>query len=1272
MKDIEIIDIDYTAKDPTFKKEDRVVVAKISGPWIIPEEGPIYADSVRVLKGGLDLIPGTDFEPVEEVTNLTLKTGKKVVLYVQLKDHIIQGNGELDLIYQRVGLPIISTKKLMETLEEMIIKGKPVDWDTGVSNKPDTQYPSWHSHDIKSSDEMVGFGGLVELFSRLTWEQKTEGTKMQDLLANLQKTMYDKLDYYHKLKWGAIMSHSRNYDNPHEIVKGEVDSGNIDNVATATPQEDSEGRRSDLRSTPAGLSRAISEASPVTEDYLVQNELPFGYYGSGIYIPPPITGSFEGLGGDIENSAFVREGNSWTVGLIRGYDGRVRNLYHVYTEDLTDRSGVTPWIHTYFKYEHPTITAYDDGKAAAGQPRRVYLANMIISGSNQDVLCLGDVAWGNDDMVKGRDQLWVGATNSTFDYKSHTLKRIDIVDKVVDNRLARPGLYGTQAGRGTILRVGDWVYYIHSYQGASADAVNNLGGSENWEQYFWRFKYSDLTNPAVATITLQPVNCTFDNLDRERRTNQVGMFMIKHKGAVGAITEAAIKYSRPVLTADSHRRRQFVVVPNPNNPRYARVRILFVTYTTVRNATGDGSRGLWQNLIVDYDWDVETNTWTIDSNWRKPSLNVDGPGGGTLTDINSDWNAGNSSSFHTNQMVYTSGSWVPGVGYVSMGSVQTGVPPYMMGISLWNRDGDPARDFYWLNQPTNWIDGVGRGNHWRLKMVMKSPFGVAGFPRHYSDLYALTDGVRQTPIEVFYAENEAQTQQYFYRIAETNAVDNGYDLRTTIPSQFVGKPIYARKTNSNFGLVNGMYNNVGTTNRPTRPKTAQCFNTGHMSYVRRNLIKDPGYAPDFTWRVNDDGLLQKYSIENNGDIIIPIGMDWRYDNPTKVLFARPSNAKRVRLPRSYWQDLVRNSIGAELSKVLDYSVSFYIADQPGAGDNPWSHWCVHYHTTDQPSVTRTIAGIFQWSVAATIDGVRQIRLDNMKYPFFQNGNLNRPLKPGVTTNISAGPEHHAINADGTWTSVLFSTGTDVKHTHMEILDKGAGGSNNMEQAWQPGTQIGTVGNMTGDKFFLKVENGVPTVGWLGWTANRAFNAEFNNQVFANAQHGWLRGVESQVSGGAMCLLVPWTGMRNDWVVPTDKFIMLGATYVEGNWSVFINSEVTVTFNGFSMMAKMQNWDLRDLVTEYKNQTFYIYCCANGSAAYYEVTQKLRNHDANKILVATIKTNDLGIVTIDKPQTFTISGFPITFTREMGIPATTGAITEQGTYKFLKRSELFSG
>ena len=1264
MKDIEIIDIDYSAKDPAFKKEDKVIVAKISGPWIIPEEGPIYADSVRVLKGGLDLIPGTDFEPVEEVTDLTLKTGKKVCLYVKLKQHIITANGELDMIYQRVGLPIISTKKLMQTLEDMVIKGKPVDWDTGVTNKPKTYYPSWHSHDIKNSNEMVGFGGLVELFSHLTWEQGSEGTKMQELLTNLQTEMYDKLDYIHKLKWAAIMSHSRNYNNPHGVQKSEVGSGNIDNLATATPQEDSEAKRDDLRSTPAGLARLISEQSPETEDYLVQNELPFGYYGSGIYLPPPITGSFEGLGADIENSMFVREGNGWTVGLIRGYDGRVKNLYYIYTEDILDRTNQSPWIHTYVKYEHNAFTAI--GKTP----------NITISGSNNEIMCVGDCDNPNGHIDRSKDVFFIALTNTTLDPGSHTMKPINLGEAT-----ANPPGGATQPGQISMARVGPWVYFIQSCQSHEGDVYAQTAppgagiGQSNYQQRFFRFPYADLENPAVTSITLTRVNVSFDNLDHERRNNLPAMYMIRHRHTTAAIpqlTEAAIKYTRPIKYAESHRRRQYIVVQNPNNPRYARVRVCFVTWNIVTQANG-GEQGLWQDLIVDYEWDGETNTWTIDPTWKKPTLNVD-------TNQWVDINMGRTYSLygvHTSRFVYTSGSWVPGIGYVSVGSLQTGVPPFNVGVTVINRDGDPLKDYEWMAADGNWWDAVGRQNTWGLPFIMKSPFGVAGFPRFHNDIYQTVDGLRSNPIEIFFAENEQQNQQCFYRITEPDAADNNYDYRDTVPNPYIPRPMYRRKTNSSFGIVDGQEYNVGSVNRPRR-KDKRSRECGLFGYIRRNMIANPGAINEFTWRINDNGKRIEIPIEDNGDIIINTDMDYRYDVPTKILFVRPNKAKQVRVPRSVWQTMVNDALYLHAGQIVDMGVSFYISAMQGSGgDQPFSMWSVHYHLASDPSTTRSIIGMFTWTNAGNgPDGLPTVRVENMQYPFKQSWDESYELRPGYHNNITqksaVGWDPHSVTPNGSWANISYWTGLMVKYQHMEILDFESEGPQNLEQVYQPGLQVNTPGNASTPVILMRRRGNVIVEAKMHWAAGQAFNTEYSNQIQANPQWGWIQGVSSQVSGGAIDLMQPWNGPSGTWGVPVDKYIMLGATYVEGNWSVFINSEVTVTFNGFSMMAKMQNWDLRDLTDDYKDTTFYIYCCANGSGAYYEITKVLRNHDPNKILVATILTEKFGIYDITTRQTFTISGFPITLKRDMGVPASSGAVVEAGSYSFIKRSELFSG
>lgn len=1248
MKDIEIIDIDYSGKNPEFKKSDIVDIAEISSPWIVPEEGPIYGDSVRVIKGGLPLVPGTDYQCVEELPDLTMKTGKSVYLYVQLKDHILTSGGEVELEYQRVGMPIISTKTLLDMLEDMIIKGKPVDWETGVENKPLTYYPSWHSHDVKNPDELVGFGGLVELFSRLTWEQQRDGIRMKELLHQLQTEIYEKLNYTHKLKWGAIMTHSRDYNNPHGLKATDVDAGNIANNATATPQEDSEGKRDDLYSTPPGLKRLIEESEPDTEDYLVQNELPFGYYGSGIYLPPPITGSFEGLGGDIENSAFLKEGNGWTVGLIRGYDGRVKNLYYIYNEDIDDRTNTIPWIHTYVQYQHPVVSA------AGKQP------NVVISGSNQTVLCLGSCDNLQRTLDPAQDKYWVCVPNSTFDPASHTLKEINL-----------PATFQgiCRSGQLTVAHVNDWVYVIAAVDGLGNDlpANNNMrDGLNNWGTHFYRFPYSDLTNDAKTSITITRVNVTYDNLYRERRSGDTMFMMRQILDGNQDVLSSGIRFSRPFFASGQHRRRAFIVVPNPNNPRLAKVKVLSVTWNNVKNLTNEGVRGLWQDICIDYDWDVVSNTWTLNSNWKMPLMDAETGG---MIEIDNNWVQPSTHSLHTKTFADNAGSWIPGFGWLSLCSHQTGTAPYYITLSKLSRDGDPLKDYEWMSLPINWWDIAGRHNAWTMNFVMRSPFGVAGFPRYYTDLYSLTSGMRQSPIEVFWAENEQVQQTCFYRITEGGA-DDQYDYRDPLQSDYIPLPIYGRKTNSNFGRVNGLTYNMGLANRPRR-KNEHSRQQGLFGYIRRNVKANPGARYEFTWRPNADGNQIEIPMESNGDIIIDLLMDWNLDPASKILFVRPNKAKQVRVPRSIWMDMVNQALGAHLNDIVDIAVSFYISSQPGSGgDQPFSMWSCHYHLASDTARTRSIIGMFTWDVASTAaDGIRVIRLANMQYPFKTAGSPQFELRPGFAENISAGNGYHAINSDGTWAGLYYGTGLTVRYPHMEILDFEAEGPQNLEQAYMPGLQVNTPGNAATPRIFFKRRNNVLSEATMAWGAGHAFN-EYPWQVQANPQHGWVRGQPAITSGGAIDLMVPWKGPLNDWPVAEDKFVMLGATYVEGNWSLFVNSAVTVTFNGFSMDAKLQNWDLRDLTDVYKNQTFYIYCCANGSSAYYEITKILRNHDSNSILVGTVKTDDFGIVTIERRQTFTISGFPITRSRDMGVPASSGALTEQGSYRFLKRSELY--
>lgn len=160
------------------------------------------------------------------------------------------------------------------------------------------------------------------------------------------------------------------------------------------------------------------------------------------------------------------------------------------------------------------------------------------------------------------------------------------------------------------------------------------------------------------------------------------------------------------------------------------------------------------------------------------------------------------------------------------------------------------------------------------------------------------------------------------------------------------------------------------------------------------------------------------------------------------------------------------------------------------------------------------------------------------------------------------------------------------------------------------------------------------------------------------QYEWV-----QKSGAAMCLLQHPTN--------TGVYVMLGAVFVEGNWSVFVGTDVNVTFNGRSMVARRTNFDLRDFGT-YRSQTFYLYCVCKGAYAEYEMTKSLGYHNPHAMLVAKIVTNDLGVASIERYQPFTIAGFPLIRTRDAGIPFSSGTLGEAGTFSFIKRSELYNG
>lgn len=1291
MKDIEIIDIDYTGVKPEYRKEDKLKVSEMSGVFIIPEEGPFYGSSLRVIHGGLPLVLEKDYKPVTQDPKLTKMTGKAVYLHIELKDHITSTGGELAVIYQKVGRPVISVKTLINLLEEMVLNGKEVDWLTGIEGIPETFYPAAHSHDIQNSKELVGFGGLIELFTYMTHNQVNGGGEIIKLLESLEKELFVKLNYEQKLLWGAVMNHVRDYTNPHDLKPGDVDAGLIANYYTASPEQDLQGDRRDLYSTPAGLKRIVEGSEPETDDFIIQNELPFSYYGSGMYLPPPISGSFEGLGGDVENSAFCSEGNGWTVGLLRGYDSRVRNLYYMYHPDLKSRDN-SLWQHTYVQYRHPTIDA-------AGAR-----ASFVMCGSGAEVLGIVDT---------DKHKAWICASNSTFDSAAHDFKELNIeaiantVHRDAFSIFGQPGTISLEYyGRFNISKMGDWVYLIFSSNYVSPEEAQGDENGVNFTQYFFRFPYSKLTDKTVKSIDWEPVTLNFDNLLKERYTNQSSFRMSRRVHSPDGVRYSSfmVKYNPPASFCQSHRKRQFIVRENPADKTKARIKILAVVYSGYIPPGTEASTGLWKNICVDYEFDTSTNTLSLDTKWVMPTHDLvndkmvwASPANDKRNDI---WWAG----AHIFSFENVCQSWIPGYGFVSMCTKQTGPPPYTFTCTQMNQWLDPRRDYEAIWQDINLKDLTGsEKNTWYADFNMSSPFGYAGFPRYHTDLYRVSGKLQENPIEVFVAESDDQVTRAFYRQTAPGGLK--FEERPNLQSPFISLPIKGRKTTANYGKVVGFSKNMGQVNYPNAPNKAH---TRQLGLFSRSVVRPSGpvISDTFTDTLIEDGKFGPIKTDDKGGILVPLLAEHVLDSVNKTLTLKLSKANTVYIPEAVHHTFIQQQIGARFNDVIEYHYTWYIASEPHRDNVPRSMYHVIFHYRNEPDVARCVAGVCNWVPnGTTADGYTIIDIRNNEQPFGgpRYGDPDWAVYKTDHPGNYLAKGRYILRRDNTWEMRYPNQDTNTQMNRMEIYPQYEQAPTNVTQCLIPGYRLVITGNADLFRLWYDCRNdgagGIALDGVITFRPGGAFR-EFDWQIWLcpDKDIGWCHGVNAEESGGAMGMWVRWNtvstyvdassplvngrrqgnGVDNNgygdggpvvYKLPTYA-VCAGAVFTEGNWTIFINSDVNVTFNGYSMIANKTMFDLEEVGVPYKNTTFYIYCQADGSTASYELTKTLRGFNPYSILVATIKTSDLGIVTIEREQNFTVSGFALVRDRDAGIPVSSGSILEQGTYRFLKRDELY--
>lgn len=1274
MKDIEIIDIDYSGSNTLYKREEKFKVAEIPAPWIVPGEGPFYGEGVRLLNGGTPLVKEIDYTLETPVPQLTTMLGKAVYLHIELKDHILASVTEIDVIYQKVGDPILSRNKLLELLENALISGGTIDYETQISGKPKTFAPAAHQMDVRETDEMVGFGNMVLLFTLMKSRIDDQSKRVIPLLKAMQDDSWTKLDYIYNLRWQAIMHHARMAVNPHGVTPADVDIEHIENFHTASIQQDAEGVRDDLYSTPAGLARLIEESEPDPEEYIFQNELPFSYYGSGIYLPPSITGSFEGLGGDIENSCFVREGNGWLVGLMRQFDGRVRNLYYVYQSIMIDRYTITDPILTYHPYNHPDLIA------------KSFKPEYVIAGSGNDVIAVADTAKLNRVMFS--------LTNGTLDPASHKYIEIDYSTITAFDRGFNlvGGLWLNTLRTSSVAKVGDYIYIIFSNSNMDNIPANELGWSdpngpswgygENMTQFIFRFPVSAFNTPGSVVIP-QPVTLTYDNFTRERKTTTVGfpgLRLIRYRqNAQGKVIDGAMTYTKPCEYSISHRRRVFIVVQDPNNKDKCRIKVIFPTQSSWVEGGNNGTTT--PTILADFNVDFAARTWDLDPKWKKPRLNftTNTLDGLSEADLQYVW-AGRTADKMVRGYIAQAHSLIPGFGTVCVGSLTTGSAPFNINFFQMNTTGDPANDFASTKLPHLQIDAKGNDNFFVLELKMPSPVGLGSFPRFFSDIYRYNNQNNTTPIELFCGDMDTKyTGTVFNRMPEPG---DGltYKVRTELQCSFIPKRILGRAPNAKIGKTVGCDYWTPICNYPQLRDEKSTFHSMSSFFWQKskNGFGEAGVIPNpFRVSETDPEMIPQIDPVSK-DLLFSTSLNWQYNELSKQLTASNVPAKTIRLTQAQHMGFLQGYFGAAWSKVQDIAVQWYLAPYPGpeSATNTPSFMHVYYHNTGEGQQQRAFVIKFNWNNNGTYpDGTLAVTLTNpvsVGYSDWTKTNLLPPTQYNGSQQDVSTFYQMAVDANGNWINLFWKQYSHTaRKAHTEIYSFGSAAKDLVMFSYS-GVYLTILGNMVSSIFMWDNRTGTNKAILAMLPINAPI--EYPNTTQAIPGWGIVPGVSMNDTGNAVTLLSPdpirFQAIANN--LPATDAIMVGATFVQSNWTVFVNSDVGVTFNGYSMIAAKRAFDLRDFAAVYKDSVFFLYCIARGNVAEYELTKTLKQPDGNCLLVAKVTTNQNGIATIKALQQFCIAGYPLTRVRDAGIPVSSGGLNETGSYKFIKESELYSG
>lgn len=1275
LRDLDILEIDYSASNTDYRRTEYHKTADLSGNYLIPFEGPMFVRNLVVRAEGSPLTIETDYTIEDDFEELELMTGKKVIGCIKLSNKVMNDYKEIKIVYQKVGEVIVSRNFLLESVDKILNNDRPVDWLTQVLGKPSTYTPAYHIHDVREKNELVGFSDLLLLFKQASGDIKRSGLVVWNQLKVIEDKAFQDLDDTYKYLWNLIFKHIMNVTNPHNITKSNLGLGNHPNYGTASLEEDQaaayytypdKNLRGDVISTPHGVKSAINNFTVDSDGYVKQGSIPFSYYGSGFYLPPPIKGSFEGLGTNLGVGCGCLESNGVFTVLARGYDSKVRSLYYYYSKTPYDIN--ENYIFSGVKYDHPFIKAdnelllqqYKDANNGSDSGYIPLEANHIISGSSGLVVMLGDIT---------KNQYYIGLGNGTLDYNSHVLKRIDIEDF----RDSKEGMV-FDAYRSCVMLIGDYVYIIaqtNKWPVDTPDSAKFNTSATYRMRMFFRANKADLSSGASDTIKFKKQSITYTDTDGNTHTEADTVEMFPY--TIGKTSDGKPYCKRLMVDWEvidpnftqiylTPYHCQWLYKQNPSDKNKASVRMLHgIQYWYY------GERTIGTNMMtaVPMDFDAEKGILTLDRRWFRIKYNVitddktvpEAPADLGIKFTLDQWYHAAISSFVAN-FDEVGAAWIDGIGVYSLASRVHALPytTLFMGMGNYNAKGN-------VDQWTAFNKDYAQPEYILKSIPMDSPFGFTSMPGNMADLWYCDGVLRNAPIELFKSLDKNGNLANYYRAAE----DADYQKRDELKFPYVGKDIYSRSPNANFGTyqladrtkdLNDRY--LPIVNIAVKDVRSVQYGIFRLFDNENDGTHPKSYSPLYSYDTVKTG---RVDMDKDGGFYLDTLGTHTLDSENAILSIKPDTSGRLWITKSFWRGLIKILLGSKdaiagtngINGTGEYNLSVFMAQPLSNKTIPISMAFITWHevstNADIAKLTYSSFITFDWvSAGKNSAGFTIPKINSYNFP---SNNWGGNGDGGTVTY-----ESFQRDTAGRWgyRQVEYNYSSLAPTIQAYGTDK-----NNYECYFSTGVQQQVVGGAGTPKLVYRIKDGTITEANVAYEGIYTMGSS-NRMKQAVYGVGLLDVIAGDVSGGSALYVQ----------MPDNKsYGLLESVFVKGNWTLFIGTDLDVIFNGHTRTLKSRNYSLDQLGISPENKTFYLYAVCGKTEGYYDLTLSERTASPYHMLVATIITISTGIKTIDVTQIFAVSGFTISTQNKGGIvPATTGTFASDGKLSAVTTDDLF--